>query len=199
VADYAPNKWILFAWTFTSPAGAVFASAEVYAVFPGGAIAVGDTRDVTGALLEASPVLGDYFDGDTSPDPDLTPAWTGPVGASTSTLSGRLVARVSGGIASTRHPGLPLRIITTGRLLDWPDAAAVRASIDTEAGRKSLASPDLAPGYYGRALIEDVTREAPEDDGWFDGDTADTPAALHHWTGPRHASTSVKTLAWSPG
>lgn len=38
-------------------------------------------------LIEKAPVAGEYFDGDASPDTDLTPVWTGAAGASTSQLT----------------------------------------------------------------------------------------------------------------
>jgi hypothetical protein len=47
---------------------------------------VGDTLDATGLLVEKSSVLGPYFDGSYSPDPDLTPSWTGTPNESASVL-----------------------------------------------------------------------------------------------------------------
>lgn len=47
-----------------------------------------DRAWLTGIITEANTHPVDFFDGDTSPDPDLTPQWTGTPGASTSRLVG---------------------------------------------------------------------------------------------------------------
>lgn len=52
---------------------------------------------LTDVLVEASSIVGDYFDGDTTPDADLTASWTGTKDNSASILSGVSIANTNGG------------------------------------------------------------------------------------------------------
>lgn len=57
--------------------------------------------EATGALLEASPITGEYFDGAYSPDSDMTPSWLGTAYQSASKLSVTYPAASSRSYAST--------------------------------------------------------------------------------------------------
>jgi len=59
--------------------------------------AVGETADLSGVLLEASPVLGTYFDGSTPGADDFINSWTGTANASASVRSGVPAGSVAGG------------------------------------------------------------------------------------------------------
>ena len=72
-----PNVWTRLSGTFTVPAyrdcGLSYIGSNANAL-----LVAGDTLDISAYLVESSPVLGAYFDGTvTSPDSDLTRAWTG--------------------------------------------------------------------------------------------------------------------------
>lgn len=68
--------------TGTAPAGAAFFGVQVILMFA----VTGESVAIDNVLIEKSPTVNDYFDGDTSPDSDLTPSWLGPVNASQSVL-----------------------------------------------------------------------------------------------------------------
>jgi hypothetical protein len=81
------NEWNKLSVTGTMPENAAYAAIRHSALFTDStALQVGDTLDATGLLVEKSSVLGPYFDGSYSPDPDLTPSWTGTENASASVL-----------------------------------------------------------------------------------------------------------------
>lgn len=86
------NEWGRVYFMHVVPAGAVSVDAFIYYVAPLGVIGVGSTLDGTGLLVEKTSVLQPYFDGSFSPDPDLTASWVGPVNASASILTGRVLA-----------------------------------------------------------------------------------------------------------
>lgn len=89
------GQWVRLSATVTIPAQATALAVTVLCAEE--TLAVGDTVDGTGLLAERTPMLGSYFDGavQASPDPDLTTAWSGPVGASSSTLRGTRLVGVS--------------------------------------------------------------------------------------------------------
>ena len=74
--------------------GGTTGSAALYVYFasPGLGWQVGDKMYVSRPIIErvrgVGVMAGPYFDGDYSPDPDLTPSWTGTANASASILSG---------------------------------------------------------------------------------------------------------------
>ena len=79
--------------TFTSTLVATVATVSDGALTPllrpvSGKPAAGDVWFVGDYLTERTGTIGAYFDGSTSPDPDLTPSWTGTPNASESILSG---------------------------------------------------------------------------------------------------------------
>lgn len=78
------------------------------AVWSGGT--TGDTIDMTAVLISPSTVMGGYFDGSHSPDPDLTPSWTGAENASPSVLTG---------VVTTGLPSLPNTFAVQST--QWPD------------------------------------------------------------------------------
>ena len=83
------GEWKRVSITVTVPENASFMTPYVRVLLKDNAsLQVGDTLDATGLLVEKSSVLGDYFDGSYSPDPDLTPSWTGTANASASVLLG---------------------------------------------------------------------------------------------------------------
>lgn len=82
------NAWTRVSQTtVVAPAGAawVYFTAECAGAFT---MAVGDTLDATGLLVEASPVLGAYLDGTLAATGDFTYAWAGIANASQSKMSG---------------------------------------------------------------------------------------------------------------
>lgn len=84
----AANVWQQDSFTFTVPATATHCVIyHYYHISDPGVIAVGSTFDATAALAEAAPAGGKYFDGEYSPDPDLTPSWLGSANASESVLT----------------------------------------------------------------------------------------------------------------
>lgn len=101
----AANEWQRVGGTFTVPAGATHVGFVHLVNFASvGDIVVGMTVDASAALVEVSPVLLPYFDGERSLDSDLTPAWTAAAHASHSALTGVGVNGVSSGlkVSSTR-------------------------------------------------------------------------------------------------
>lgn len=72
----------------TAPAGAV--NAQLLAVSAAGGVAwpINSWLEATAFLVEASPVLGDYFDGTTAPVSDFSFAWAGTANASSSVQTG---------------------------------------------------------------------------------------------------------------
>lgn len=77
------NVWTRLTITSTAPANSSVLWLLFYNV---GTMAIGDTFDVTGTLVETLPYVMDYFSGDYTPDPDFIPAWTGAVQNSTAIL-----------------------------------------------------------------------------------------------------------------
>ena len=82
------NDWGRVSGTITLPADA----ATVYVIFSNQAAWAGAvpgvTLDISAILVEASPVLSDYFDGSFAPAGDFTYAWSGAANASTSMQQG---------------------------------------------------------------------------------------------------------------
>jgi hypothetical protein len=80
------GEWVRISGVFTAPTGAV--SMGVNTDPDTGPIwAVGDTLDGTGLLVEASPTVGSYFDGNATYVSGSVATWTGNKNASTSTLT----------------------------------------------------------------------------------------------------------------
>ena len=77
------GSWVRLHLTFTATGG----NAAFVIGAPGVSTAGADLL-VDDILVEATPALGDYFDGATTPDADLTPAWSGADSASPSVLYG---------------------------------------------------------------------------------------------------------------
>ena len=90
------DEWNRVSNTFTVPKNTNFIEIlqDVY-FMESGALQVGDTLDGTGLLVEKSSLLRPYFDGSYSPDPDLTPSWTGTANDSPSVLTGRVPTGLS--------------------------------------------------------------------------------------------------------
>lgn len=86
----ATGVWQRVQRTFTLPVGAT--GFRVYDLRSSAS-----TYYVDAVLVEASPILGDYFDGSTSAGGDFTYAWTGTANASASVQNGVGVASVTGG------------------------------------------------------------------------------------------------------
>lgn len=84
---------------FTTPNVVSNASSGIFLV--GVDLVVGGTITVTRPIYEYAVANGPYFDGNTSPSPDLVAAWVGTADANPSTLSGTNVAGVTGGVRST--------------------------------------------------------------------------------------------------
>jgi hypothetical protein len=98
----APNTvgWHRISHTVTVPANS---TGFVLAVGCAGSLADVDfVTYVDGVLLEEGSTLSEYFDGSHSPDPDLTPSYTGLVNASESILSGVRPAKHGDSGAGTR-------------------------------------------------------------------------------------------------
>ena len=72
----------------TSPANTAYANITFYNTSNSTMWFVGDTLDSTGAMVEKSTILRDFFDGSYSPDPDLSPVWVGTANDSQSYLRG---------------------------------------------------------------------------------------------------------------
>lgn len=100
-------------------------------------------------LIEKAPVAGEYFDGDTSPDTDLTPAWTGTAGASTSQLTAPKPVGWS---------------VTTGSVVYYSasqDAVAAYQP-DPEAVNLARYLMNIAEGDTGTLVMEAMTPQAGE-------------------------------------
>lgn len=86
------DEWNRGSITVMVPEGVSFMTSYVNVLFMDNtSLQVGDTLDATGLLVEKSSVIGPYFDGSYSPDPDLTPSWTGTANESPSILTGQKV------------------------------------------------------------------------------------------------------------
>lgn len=99
-------------WTRLSLSGVVTAAPDGGSfralVWPNGSIPAGDYILARRAVVEIGtslPADTDFFDGATTPDPDLTASWTGATNASASVLTGLGVANLpSGGPTWTSEP-----------------------------------------------------------------------------------------------
>ena len=92
------NVWTRLSVTGIAPADTAYANVTFYANDAAGAVIwpVGSTLDATGALAEATTILGPYLDGSYSPDPDLQPVWVGTENASQSYLRGFVPTNAGG-------------------------------------------------------------------------------------------------------
>lgn len=130
---------------------------------------VGSTLDVTGIQVEAGDSAGPYFDGSTSPDPDLTASWEGTANASASVLTGLQVADVTPAPPGTGVIGystqdaplrgeralryslaegegftLPISNVTASAEQPVTVSARVRARDTTSAALMGYSAPDLS-------------------------------------------------------
>ena len=89
------GKWTRLSVTGVAPADATYMYITAYVGGAGAPWPTGATLDVTGALLDKTPTVLDYFDGSYSPDPDLSPVWVGTANASQSYLRGFVPKNIS--------------------------------------------------------------------------------------------------------
>ncbi|GAB2702096.1 hypothetical protein BKA24_001725 [Microbacterium marinum] len=115
-----PQGWSRYVGTFTVPAnttGTIGPNAFTFMVPPGQLVAGSQWR-ITRATIVLGPHTGAYFDGDTTPDADLAPAWLATAGSSQAVLHGVEIGNVPVQPTATRviknwaRGGL--RIIPTG-------------------------------------------------------------------------------------
>jgi hypothetical protein len=142
------GAWTRMTVTGTAPPGAATVQCIVY---PGPAVPVGDGFWLDGALLEASPLVGDYFDGST-PDTAINDyTWTGTPNNSPSTLTSAWAEkRRNLATNPSSEPGGTM----------WPsnNSATQAASDDTTVFRSGTQSRKSVPagasiGLAGAALL----------------------------------------------
>lgn len=85
-SDVVAGEWHRYWVTSTVPTGATSARVWLRKGIDKAQWAVGDYLECGASLSEKTAVLGDAFDGSYSPDPTLTPSWTGTANASASVL-----------------------------------------------------------------------------------------------------------------
>jgi hypothetical protein len=95
--NLTPNTWTRLSVTGTAAATATTVRT---AHRTNSGVASGTVVYLDGALLEASPTVGDYFDGTTTAAGDFTYAWTGTAHASTSIQRGAAVGATLNGVAA---------------------------------------------------------------------------------------------------
>jgi hypothetical protein len=79
------GQWVRLSATGTAPAGAVYAELMCgYISLDQTTITVGDTVDVSAALIEQTSTLGAYFDGNTTTSPGVSYGWRGSANTSVS-------------------------------------------------------------------------------------------------------------------
>ena len=126
------NTWVRLYVTATAPADSV--TADFSTGITAGSVS-GESVDSCRFIVEQSSIQGAYFDGDTTPDADLVPSWTGTTNGSASTLSG---VTVSG--ASSNGNGY-------GRnFLSWAWADLGKSSVRTVSDRSSISDTFVSPG-----------------------------------------------------
>ena len=104
----------------------------------------GTATRVCRVLIEISSTVNSYFDGSYSPDPDLTPSWTGTANASASVLTGTAVASIPA-------TALQARNISSSQ---WPDSGqSVRSIPSSEKSNDSFCSPGGDVGAMRLGLI----------------------------------------------
>lgn len=100
-------------------------------------------------LIEKVSVAGEYFDGDASPDPDLTPVWTGTAGASTSQLTAPKPVGWDAALGSVVYYSASHDAVAAYR----PDSEGVNLA---------WYSMDIAEGDTGTLVMEAMTPQAGE-------------------------------------
>lgn len=154
----------------TAPAGTATVTVTAYA--QASDWAVGDTFDGDAALVEAAPVVGSYFDGNTPAAGDFTYAWSGTANASQSVQTGA---------------GLPIAPGT--------HAAAIQSSAWASTGGKSLRIIPNGPNATTTDTYARVDLKALG--GAVDGLTFTVLAKLHlpaPMTGPLQGGTQMRNL-----
>ena len=103
-------------------------------------------------VIELAPLASaiSYFDGSTSPDPDLTPAWEGPANGSASILAGA-------GVANTATPG---SLAAGLRSAKWSKSGSYSLRQIPKYPARGSAYTDLATHLTPRGLVRGATYTA---------------------------------------
>ncbi len=118
-------------------------------------IAVGDWVEIS--MIDIYPGAydpqRDWFDGSYSPDPDLTPSWTGTENASASVLKGEAVANTLEGASITYRSQHGIAIVPDG--MNHDTKTAVAGSLSGFSGQGVTFTPGK---WYGASAITTLTK-----------------------------------------
>ena len=140
----------------TSPADTAYADINFYTTSGDSSMwSVGDTLDATGAMVERSTILSNYFDGSYSPDPDLQPVWVGATDGSQSYLRGFVPTNTNNNVCRGVTSSRGIRQIPSGFSNDSHSVVAGSTSSLTGQG------VTFTPGkWYGVSAI--FYQESPQ-------------------------------------
>lgn len=189
-AELPPGEWTRVSVSGTAPVGATGRRNGLFLRAVSGNATPGHFGHVDDALFEKSSVVGDYFDGSYSPDPDLTPEWTGATNASEARLMGPAPVGWTGAYYSAsrdRIAALPAGATYTLAADPGPATLVVETETDTLHTPHTGTLVTVTEPYFRAAVVPgDYTGP------YFDGDTPSDGEFSHRWTGTPHASTSER-------